>query len=181
MRGCSLVWVFVQSRFSCMNFISTILNSISFQRNQAIQQQAIYNQEFLRHERTSLYPSNMPSSRGSSVVLDDESFHDSPITPQSPVSENELKTTSSLKGLQTEEQQRVLDTVAHLRKCGLENTLPLPQLVVCGDQSAGKSEYTYFSLAICDFKCFFLRRMYTELYVHRFGSRGVDRDPFSKK
>ncbi|KAK6607732.1 dynamin family protein [Botrytis cinerea] len=79
----------------------------------------------------------MPSSRGSSVVLDDESFHDSPITPQSPVSENELKTTSSLKGLQTEEQQRVLDTVAHLRKCGLENTLPLPQLVVCGDQSAG--------------------------------------------
>ncbi|KAF7898456.1 hypothetical protein EAF00_004902 [Botryotinia globosa] len=81
----------------------------------------------------------MSSSRGSSVVVDDDSFHDSPVTAHSPISEDELKTTSSLKGLQTEEQQRVLDTVAHLRKCGLENTLPLPQLVVCGDQSAGKS------------------------------------------
>lgn len=90
----------------------------------------------------------MSSSRGSPIVEDDESFHDSPVTPQSPSSEDELKTTSSLKGLQTEEQQRVLDTVAHLRKCGLENTLPLPQLVVCGDQSAGKSEYNHISFAI---------------------------------
>ncbi|TGO86919.1 hypothetical protein BPOR_0266g00020 [Botrytis porri] len=122
-----------------MDFISIILNSLSFQRNQAIRQSVIYCREFLRHERTSTHMSSMPSSRGSSVVVDDESFHDSPITPQTPISENELKTTSSLKGLQTEEQQRVLDTVAHLRKCGLENTLPLPQLVVCGDQSAGKS------------------------------------------
>ncbi|THV46033.1 hypothetical protein BGAL_0425g00100 [Botrytis galanthina] len=122
-----------------MNFISTILNNISFQRNQAIQQPVIYSQEFLRHETISLHPRNMSSSRGSPIVEDDESFHDSPVTPQSPSSEDELKTTSSLKGLQTEEQQRVLDTVAHLRKCGLENTLPLPQLVVCGDQSAGKS------------------------------------------
>ncbi|KAF7908435.1 uncharacterized protein EAF01_004190 [Botrytis porri] len=131
--------VFFHSRLPCMDFISIILNSLSFQRNQAIRQSVIYCREFLRHERTSTHMSSMPSSRGSSVVVDDESFHDSPITPQTPISENELKTTSSLKGLQTEEQQRVLDTVAHLRKCGLENTLPLPQLVVCGDQSAGKS------------------------------------------
>jgi GTPase SAR1 family protein len=33
----------------------------------------------------------------------------------------------------------VLDTVAQVRKCGLESILALPQLVVCGDQSAGKS------------------------------------------
>ena len=33
----------------------------------------------------------------------------------------------------------VLDTVAQIRKCGLESVLSLPQLVVCGDQSAGKS------------------------------------------
>ena len=33
----------------------------------------------------------------------------------------------------------MLDTVAQLRKCGLESVLFLPQIVVCGDQSAGKS------------------------------------------
>jgi len=51
----------------------------------------------------------------------------------------ELNTTSSLEGLQSDEQRRVLDIVAQLRKCGLESILSLPQLVVCGDQSAGKS------------------------------------------
>lgn len=48
-------------------------------------------------------------------------------------------TTSSLEGLQTEEQRLVLDTIARVRKCGLEGTVSLPQIVVCGDQSAGKS------------------------------------------
>lgn len=50
-----------------------------------------------------------------------------------------MNITSSLEGLQTEEQRLVLDTVAQIRKCGLESVLSLPQLVVCGDQSAGKS------------------------------------------
>ena len=40
---------------------------------------------------------------------------------------------------QTGEQRRILDTVAQVRKCRLENVLSLPQLVVCGDQSVGKS------------------------------------------
>ena len=47
--------------------------------------------------------------------------------------------TASIEHLQTDEQRRVLDTVAQVRKCGLESILSLPQLVVCGDQSAGKS------------------------------------------
>lgn len=51
----------------------------------------------------------------------------------------ELDVTSSLEDLQTDEQRRVLDTVAQVRKCGLESIMSLPQLVVCGDQSAGKS------------------------------------------
>lgn len=51
----------------------------------------------------------------------------------------EMEVTSSLADLQTVEQRRVLDTVAQVRKCGLESILSLPQLVVCGDQSAGKS------------------------------------------
>lgn len=50
-----------------------------------------------------------------------------------------MKTTDSLQDLQTDEQRRILDTVAQVRKCGLESVLSLPQLVVCGDQSAGKS------------------------------------------
>ncbi|KAF7879541.1 hypothetical protein EAF04_000736 [Stromatinia cepivora] len=51
----------------------------------------------------------------------------------------ELNISSSLEHLQTEEQRRILDTVAKIRKCGLDSILSLPQLVVCGDQSAGKS------------------------------------------
>ncbi len=50
-----------------------------------------------------------------------------------------LETTSSLEGLQSVEQRNVLNIIDQLRKCGLESTLSLPQLVVCGDQSAGKS------------------------------------------
>jgi GTPase SAR1 family protein len=47
--------------------------------------------------------------------------------------------TTSLESLQSDEQRLVLDTVAQVRKCGLEGILALPQIVVCGDQSAGKS------------------------------------------
>lgn len=53
--------------------------------------------------------------------------------------ESDMAITSSLEELQTDEQRRILDTVAQVRKCGLESILSLPQLVVCGDQSAGKS------------------------------------------
>ncbi|MCJ1250813.1 hypothetical protein MMC30_008041 [Trapelia coarctata] len=59
--------------------------------------------------------------------------------PESGASAPNLENTSSLEGLQTVEQRRVLETVARLRKCGLESVLFLPQIVVCGDQSAGKS------------------------------------------
>jgi GTPase SAR1 family protein len=52
---------------------------------------------------------------------------------------DEFTITSSLRDLQSDEQRRVLDTIARVRKCGLESILSLPQLVVCGDQSAGKS------------------------------------------
>jgi GTPase SAR1 family protein len=56
-----------------------------------------------------------------------------------PVDTKTLDVTSSLNDLQTDEQRRVLDTVAQVRRCGLDSILSLPQLVVCGDQSAGKS------------------------------------------
>lgn len=44
-----------------------------------------------------------------------------------------------LEELQSEEQGRVLDTISDIRKCGLDTVLSLPQIVVCGDQSSGKS------------------------------------------
>ena len=46
---------------------------------------------------------------------------------------------NSIDALQTVEQAKVLDAVDALRRCGLEGILSLPQLVVCGDQSSGKS------------------------------------------
>lgn len=43
-----------------------------------------------------------------------------------------------LEALQSEDQKRYLDAIDQLRACGFERDLPLPQLVVCGDQSAGQ-------------------------------------------
>ncbi|KAH9217655.1 P-loop containing nucleoside triphosphate hydrolase protein [Leptodontidium sp. 2 PMI_412] len=63
----------------------------------------------------------------------------SPNSPAQPTMSEDLNINSSLEDLQTDEQRRILDTVAQVRKCGLESILSLPQLVVCGDQSAGKS------------------------------------------
>ncbi|KAK8116344.1 hypothetical protein PG984_012846 [Apiospora sp. TS-2023a] len=64
---------------------------------------------------------------------------DKSVTPPSSTSSDLFNAASTLEGLQTAEQRQVLDVVAELRKCGLESILSLPQLVVCGDQSAGKS------------------------------------------
>ncbi|CAI7611760.1 unnamed protein product [Penicillium pancosmium] len=55
------------------------------------------------------------------------------------VAVDSVPTTAALEALQCSEQRQVLDTVSELRRCGLDNVLSLPQLVVCGDQSAGKS------------------------------------------
>jgi GTPase SAR1 family protein len=69
--------------------------------------------------------------------------NESPLTPNTepgtPLVAEDHDVTSSLENLQSDEQRRILDMVAQLRKCGIENELSLPQLVVCGDQSAGKS------------------------------------------
>jgi hypothetical protein len=48
-------------------------------------------------------------------------------------------TTSSLDALQTADQRKVLNIVDSLRQCSIDDIIPLPQLVVCGDQSSGKS------------------------------------------
>lgn len=48
-------------------------------------------------------------------------------------------TTSSLDGLQSQDSRKVMDIVDRLRRSGLSSELQLPQLVVSGDQSSGKS------------------------------------------
>jgi hypothetical protein len=53
--------------------------------------------------------------------------------------ENDPFTTDSLKKLQSTDERRILDVVDKLRRTGLNGTIELPQLVVCGDQSSGKS------------------------------------------
>jgi len=62
-----------------------------------------------------------------------------PDRPQAPDGHEELGTTAPLQDLQTDEQRHVLCTVTQVRKCGLDSILSLPQLVVYGYQSAGKS------------------------------------------
>jgi len=53
--------------------------------------------------------------------------------------DGEMLTTSSLDALQSDDQRKVMDVVDKLRRTGLSSVLQLPQLVVCGDQSSGKS------------------------------------------
>jgi hypothetical protein len=47
--------------------------------------------------------------------------------------------TASLRALQSDDQRAILDLVDSLRRSNLDGVLSLPQLVVCGDQSSGKS------------------------------------------
>lgn len=62
------------------------------------------------------------------------------ITPIIPDAiDSEAVTTNSLKALQSDDQRKVLDIVDKLRRTGLNGIVGLPQLVVCGDQSSGKS------------------------------------------
>lgn len=46
---------------------------------------------------------------------------------------------ASIENLQNAVQREVLDIVSKLREAGLGDILELPQIVVCGDQSSGKS------------------------------------------
>jgi GTPase SAR1 family protein len=69
-----------------------------------------------------------------------ESDYEGADVPVTPVSiDPEAVTTESLEALQSDEQRKVLDVVDHLRRQGLSGIVELPQIVVCGDQSSGKS------------------------------------------
>ncbi|KMU90539.1 interferon-induced GTP-binding protein Mx1 [Coccidioides immitis H538.4] len=63
------------------------------------------------------------------------------VTPSSCKSsgDNPTLTNASLEALQTSEHRELMDLVDRLRRAGLNSVLQLPQIVVCGDQSSGKS------------------------------------------
>ena len=48
-------------------------------------------------------------------------------------------TTAGLRSLQSAEEKRLFDIVDELRSLDINHELDLPQLVVCGSQSSGKS------------------------------------------
>lgn len=48
-------------------------------------------------------------------------------------------TLQSLSSLGSEDSSRRVELIARLRSCGIGDHIDLPQLIVCGDQSAGKS------------------------------------------
>ncbi|EFE38018.1 dynamin GTPase, putative [Trichophyton verrucosum HKI 0517] len=50
-----------------------------------------------------------------------------------------MMATESLVGLESIEQRDLMNLVDRLRRAGLSSVLQLPQIVVCGDQSSGKS------------------------------------------
>ncbi|KAF2190472.1 GTP-binding protein [Zopfia rhizophila CBS 207.26] len=76
----------------------------------------------------------MASTAGSDTESDGVS------TPATPVAVDAGSlTTNSLKALQSDDQRKVMDIVDKLRRTGLSGVVALPQLVVCGDQSSGKS------------------------------------------
>jgi hypothetical protein len=69
-----------------------------------------------------------------------DSDYDGADPPVTPVNiDPDAVTTSSLQALQSADQRKVMDIVDKLRRTGLSGVVELPQLIVCGDQSSGKS------------------------------------------
>ncbi|KAF1810946.1 hypothetical protein P152DRAFT_489969 [Eremomyces bilateralis CBS 781.70] len=66
------------------------------------------------------------SEATSSVLSENHSTDDAIVAPP-------------LDELQSKEQGELIDLVVRLRRAGLSSVLQLPQIVVCGDQSSGKS------------------------------------------
>ena len=76
-------------------------------------------------------------------IAEDDDGHDGTsngvaIKPE-PSSSPGTVTTSSLDSLQNQDTRKVMDIVDRLRRSGLSGEIQLPQLVVAGDQSSGKS------------------------------------------
>ncbi|KAI7233482.1 hypothetical protein KC330_g5346 [Hortaea werneckii] len=76
-------------------------------------------------------------SKGSDAAVKGE--HDETHPPASQAQGRHTIGTTSLDALQSQDSRRVMDIVDKLRRSGLSGIVQLPQLVVSGDQSSGKS------------------------------------------
>jgi hypothetical protein len=88
----------------------------------------------------------MASDTGNDTTIDVTPTETTPVTIDATLTndtplpiDHDTFTTGSLKKLQSDDERKVLDIVDKLRRSGLNGTIELPQLVVCGDQSSGKS------------------------------------------
>lgn len=78
-------------------------------------------------------------------------------------------------GLQSNEHSQLLDVIDHLRALGIDHHVPLPQLVVCGDQSSGKSSVLEAVSGVrFPTKDTLCTRFATELILRRSVSSSVD-------
>ncbi|OAX78077.1 hypothetical protein ACJ72_07617 [Emergomyces africanus] len=73
------------------------------------------------------------------LILNDELANLTPSQDEVGSPDDTRLINSSLESLQSTEQRELLDLVDRLRRAGLSSILQLPQIVVCGDQSSGKS------------------------------------------
>ncbi|KAI7531252.1 hypothetical protein KC331_g14216, partial [Hortaea werneckii] len=76
-------------------------------------------------------------SKGSDAAIKGD--HDETKPPASQTHGPQTIGTTSLDALQSQDSRRVMDIVDKLRRSGLSGIVQLPQLVVSGDQSSGKS------------------------------------------
>ncbi|KAM5465039.1 hypothetical protein MauCBS54593_006672 [Microsporum audouinii] len=76
----------------------------------------------------------------SSDLKDEEGTIEHWVEPNETAPSTEATVTNdSMAGLQSIEQRDLMNLVDRLRRAGLSSVLQLPQIVVCGDQSSGKS------------------------------------------
>ena len=78
----------------------------------------------------------VPGSYGSNTQTNGDYVH---VPNDAAAPSQSVTATSGLKSLQTAEEKQLFDIVDKIRTFDIHHELSLPQLVVCGSQSSGKS------------------------------------------
>jgi hypothetical protein len=86
-----------------------------------------------------IYFNFKPVSTNMANDMHSDADYEGIVTPFTQMAIDPDSVTSSLKALQFADQRKIMHIVDKLRHTGLSGIVELPQLVVCGDQSSGKS------------------------------------------